>query len=216
MKRAKNFYDVYLSASKLDAGLANVVRGRFEEAGLTVFTPERDLKPGDAVHDLIREAIADSRTFVVILTPTSVNSANLAVEYGGAWAWNKPTYILLNGLSGSEVPVFLKRHRAYPISRLSRVVTEVTRAASPLSEPDLKLLSQLYQQGGVPTERLATEPASLDSLAEGFNRLSSSKQSPERLLSELMRLRMGSKTAQTSQAAGSAEGLKSITAPAAQ
>lgn len=194
MRQAQPFFDVFLSASKLDLGLAAVVRSRLEEAGLTVYIPEREPEQDSAAtYDHIREAVANARTFVVVLTPVFVNSANLAVESGGAWVWNKPTFLLLDGMSKAGIPVYLRRHQAFPMSKLSRAVATVARAASPLSEPDLKRLFDLYQQVGIPTHRLATEPDALDTLTQKFNASSSTSQTPERLLMELMRLRKQSR-----------------------
>jgi hypothetical protein len=180
--------DVFLAASQHDEGVAGVVRRAFEEAGLVVFSPTA-MKPGSNFEDALREAIVESWAFVVLLTPSFVNSSTLALEYGGAWVWDKPIYILLESLSPKDVPSYLKRYKAVPIAKLAHVVKAVARSAKPLSERERNLLVSLYADLGVSPDQLAMQPDDLDTLTHDFNEATASPLSAERVLQEIVRLR---------------------------
>jgi hypothetical protein len=188
MSEKKVISDVFLAASPRDAGVAEVVRRAFEEAGLAVFS-SATIQPSPDFADAIREAIAESWAFVVLLTPSFVNSNNLAVLSGGAWAWDKPIYLLLESVSPKDVPTYLKRYKIVPIAKLADVVESVARIANPLSEREHDLLAGLYTDLGVSPDQLAMQPDALDTLTHDFNEATTSQLSAERVLQEIVRLR---------------------------
>src|SRR5262245_15645329 len=128
--------DVFLAASHHDAGVAEVVRRSFEEAGLKVFS-SATMVPGSGTWDALREEIAGARVFVALLTPSFVRSSLLPLELGGAWAWELPIYLLLESLSSKDVPSYLKRYavKTAPITKVTEVVASAARRAKPLTEP---------------------------------------------------------------------------------
>jgi len=180
--------DVFLSASARDVGMTQVVRHALEEAGLAVFVPEREeISPRAA--DAIREAIAESGAFVALLTPSHVNSNLLAIEIGGASTWNKPIFLLLDGLTGREIPSYLKRYKAFPATKLSTLVRSVLASCRPLSEPSLEILISMYSGLDVPADWLFRQPDLLDSLTRDFNKVTGEDLSAERVLREILTMR---------------------------
>lgn len=182
--------DVFLAASHHDAGVAEVVRRSFEEAGLAVFSSATK-ELGSGFWGAVREEIAAARVFVALLTPSFVKSSQLPLELGGAWARELPIYLLLESLSSKEVPSYLKRYavKAAPITKLAEVVASVARRAKPLSAAQREQLAGLYADLGVSSDQLAQQPDALEMLARKFNDAAASRMSAERVLQEVVRLR---------------------------
>ncbi len=180
-------YDVFLSTSSTDKGVAEVVRRAFEERGLTVFTDSARRSPEVAWEDSFGVAMAEARAFVAILSRASVNSPWNMIGVGAAQAWGKGIYLLLDGLT--EVPGYLRRYPSFPISRLSEVVAEVEQSIQPLSKDQVQVLKDIYLSQGVATDKLGARPDSLARLTRRFNDAAGAKLSPERIRSELIRLR---------------------------
>jgi TIR domain len=180
--------DVFLAASRRDAGVAEVVRRAFEDSGLVVFS-SATMELGSDFSNAIREAIAESRVFVALLTPSFVRSSHLPLEIGGAWAWEKPIYLLLESLSPKDVPSYLKRYKAIPTTKLADAVASIARSAKPLSEQQREQLTRLYADLGVSSDQLALQPDTLDTLTRSFNEAVATRFSPERVLQEIVRLR---------------------------
>jgi hypothetical protein len=188
VSKVTHLYDVFLSHTARDAGVAEVVRRALAEAGLEVFSADK-LESGDGVADTVREALAESRVFVAVLTRAALSSPWITTLLGAAWGWKKAVYLLLEGVSLEEVPSFLKRFKIQPMARLPEVIKEVARSAAPLPEPLRERLARLYGARGIPSEQLATEPALLDALTREFNEATDSALAPEQVLQELIRLR---------------------------
>jgi hypothetical protein len=189
MKRPSSF-DVFLSASQLDRGIADVVRRAFEARGLTVFTPaDCSDSTGLIFADTIHSAMADCRAFVVILSRASMNSAWTGVELGAALAWGKSIHVLLEGILPEEVTPVFAQHPLHPMARLRVVVEQVERSITRLTPDQAQTLRDLYLDMGVTTDRLSSDPTALNRLSRRFNRAAATNYSPERILQELIRLR---------------------------
>jgi len=188
MSTANRAIDVFLSHTHHDSELAKVVRGMMEEGGLSVFSVE-DLHPGRNIADSIRNAIAEARAFVALLTPTSVHSASLAVEFGGAWVRNKPVYLLTDNLGAKDVPAYLKSQRTISVAKVPEVVAEIVRSSLPLTDLQRDSLIRIYGEIGVPSDRLTSDSASLDELTRRFNEDTNLRVSSDRLLETIIRLR---------------------------
>lgn len=180
-------HDVFLAMSAADRGTAELVRRAFEERGLTVFSDAERSSTGEVWEEGIGPAMAEARIFVVILSRSSIHSPWNLMEIGAAQAWGKAIYLLLDGLR--EVPAYLARYPAFPISRLSEVVDLVERNDQPLSEDELQTLKSLYVSQNVSSEKLGDRPDSLARLTQRFNTRTQCNLSPERVRSELIRLR---------------------------
>lgn len=188
MTKAAESFDIFLSASAADRGVATVVRRAFEDRGLSVFSAV-DAQAGAQAEDSIRSAMADARVFVAILTRLSVNSPSIAIELGAAIAWGKAIYLFLDGIGPAELPPALLPYRSIPVSKLGETIKEIERSIEPITPEQADALAELYAVVGVPTDQLASRPAALDQLSKRFNQRTGASYSQERVLQELIRLR---------------------------
>jgi hypothetical protein len=188
--QATSPYDVFLSFSISDSAVAEVVASKFSQAGLRVFD-SRSLEVGSNWPDAIRDALAECAAFVVIVTRSSLKSAWFVLEVGAAMGWEKPIFPLLQDVSADELPVFLRSYQAVPIVRVHEVVDAVRRISQPLAESERAALVRAFQNIELPVNQLASEPSALMKVARAFNRSTGAGYSPERVLQELLRLRMG-------------------------
>jgi hypothetical protein len=127
-------YDIVLSYPAREKNLARVIEQQLSEAGLTVFGisgQEFESAPPLAADmaDAIRDALAESRALLVVVTPQFLHSSAFAVQLGAAWASRKPTYVLLSGINPSDLPPYVRRHHLYPLAQVSDVVRQLARSA---------------------------------------------------------------------------------------
>ena len=188
MSTTKRVYDVILLANPLDTELAEQVQQAFETSDLSVFS-FTEIEPGSEWDDSVREAFAESQACVVIVTPSVIASARLAMVIGAAWGWEKPIYALMEGVSREEIPLFLTIAERIPFSELPKVVDAVVRSTAPIQAPEKRCLSELYRQTGVPADQLAIEPALLEDFTRKFNLTTKAQRSSEQILRELFRMR---------------------------
>ncbi|HET6575205.1 MAG TPA: toll/interleukin-1 receptor domain-containing protein [Fimbriiglobus sp.] len=106
-------FDVFLSHAPADAVLAEAVRQRLAEAGLTCYSILSGEGDGDSLEDRLRHALDISRAYVAVLSRSFVQSPNLLIEVGAAWAAELPTFFLLNDVRPTEVPAFFGRFKSY-------------------------------------------------------------------------------------------------------
>lgn len=106
-----------------------------------------------------------------------------------ALAWNKPIYILYDGIDAAELPDYLQEFRVRPVAELPSVIDEISQAQQPLSDDARSELIDAYRQADVPTDQLLTKPVELKKLADDFQRRTGKMIGAERLLQELIRLR---------------------------
>lgn len=129
MKRAElERHDILLSHAPADAALAEAVRERLVEAGLTCASAPADIE-SEEYPEQLRSALDASRSYVVLLSRASVGSNQLLLEVGAAWAIEVPVFLLLNDVRPAEVSAFLKRYPAYSLwpglPKLIRAVREL-------------------------------------------------------------------------------------------
>jgi hypothetical protein len=137
----------------------------------------------------MREALAESNAVIILLTRSTLQSSNIAFEVGFAMAWNKPVYVLFEGVSEQEIPAYLRDFHLAMLSELGRVVEDIAASRKPLSDEDREVLAQVYQDTGIPTDQLLRQPHSLHELSARYNEISNSTVPAERLVQELIRLR---------------------------
>lgn len=184
----KRLYDVFVSSTAHDAALARVARNVFEEAGLSAFAVG-DAESAQRLTDEAWQALAESWAFVAIVTPLSVESPNVTLELGAASAWNKPVFLLLDGMVAKELPRFLRRFDSAPSSEVQRVARKVLALRQPLSDEQRSILMGLYGQHGVSVDDLIMEPIQLDRLTREFNDQSGTVVASEQLVQALLRMR---------------------------
>lgn len=184
----ETIYDVFLSHGAQDKGLAQIVTRALDREGLEVFAVH-EVTPGEEFLAKMRRELAQCSAFVLILTRSTLKSPNIAFEIGMAMAWNKPIYVLYDGITKKEIPGYLKEFNVLQVSKLPQVVREIAQSQQPFSEEDRDSLINVYQELGVPTDQLLGKPAALHELSQRYNDIASSHVSGERLVQELIRLR---------------------------
>ena len=125
--------------------------------------------------------------FIVVISPRSLRSPNIAVEVGAATAWSKSIFPVRHRVSSTALPTYLRSYKTFSSSELKALSRAVQTGLSPLTDDQLGALRKLYVQFGVPSDRLASYPASLESLTTKFNRAAKATLSSERLLQEILR-----------------------------
>ena len=188
MTVAAETHDVFLIHGAQDLGFTSIVRSAFSEAGLDVYALDH-LKPDESFLSEFRSELAECSAFMVILTRSTLDSQNVAVGIGAAMAWNKPVYILYDGISPKEIPSYLRDFHLVPLSKLPQVVAKIAKSRKPLSELERETLVNVYQDLALATDQLIVRPAAVDELWQKFHAETQSAVPPKRLVEELMRLR---------------------------
>jgi hypothetical protein len=181
-------YDIFLSFSQQDRAVADVVAQSFTTAGLIVFSTN-SIEGSQTFADRVLHALIESRALVVIATPRSVKSINVGIEVGAAMSWRKPLYILTEHVAGPDLPPILRSGYVFPIHSFMKVVDALRRGSQPLGDEDRAVLTDLYSRFQIPTDKLVSDPQSLEAFANAFNKLRNSSISGEKLTQELLRLR---------------------------
>lgn len=181
-------FDVFISHASADRQLAAKVAESFESDGLETFY-SASIPPGADIEDSIWQALAESRALLVIVSPDLPTHAMGMIELGGAIAWSKPVYLIINGPPSYKLPPVLSSYPAYPLSRLEDVIRAIREGIQPLTNDESELLIRLYKHLGIPSDQLSQTPHALRELAKEFNEQIGRQYSGERLLSELIRMR---------------------------
>jgi hypothetical protein len=192
MSRPTPNYDVYLSHTRTDLAVAAVVKQQFQANGLSVFDIT-DQKPGADLYEGIRQGIQDSLVFVALVTPAALQSSNLAFEYGTAWGWSTPCFVLTAGSEFAEFlapPAFLQRlpRYSYPAD-LPKLVADIREQSAPLTDAEKHALVEAYTAVGVAVDQLQTDPLAADRLRDRFAAKAHRPIQGFRLIRELLRLR---------------------------
>jgi nucleoside 2-deoxyribosyltransferase len=85
----KQRYDVFLSYSSGDKPWVSEFASALREAGVKAWFDVFELAPGERWQDKSQEALRDSSTLIIILSPTSVDSPRTFFELGAAVADKK-------------------------------------------------------------------------------------------------------------------------------
>lgn len=181
-------FDVFLSYSERDRGAAELIRHALAAAGLEAYCVDR-LEVGAEVLTELRRALAECSAVLFLLTNSSIRSQNVAFETGMALAWNKPIYVLFDGLEPNEIPDYLKEFHVRRLSDMSEVVHEIGAARQPLSDFERDNLIDLYSECAIPTDQLLRKPIELRGFADEFLDRTGKAIPGERLIQELLRLR---------------------------
>lgn len=81
---------VFLSYASADGDFARTLASHLTRRGLSVWTPEEELLPGDNVYFRIGEALKRSRAMVVLISPDSMRSDHVRREI--EYALGDPNY----------------------------------------------------------------------------------------------------------------------------
>jgi hypothetical protein len=184
----ETIYDVFLCHGPHDLGIARIVRDAFEEEDLEVFAVH-EIRPDEAFLSELRWALAECHAMVLLLTHSTLGSPDVALEVGMATAWNKPVYVLFDGIAKSQIPHYLHEFHVLPVSKLHQVVKEIRESQQPLSTDQVQRLLKAYQDFAVPTDKLLVKPLLLRDLTQKYNRSTKGNVDAQKLIQELIRLR---------------------------
>jgi len=85
----KQHYDVFLSYSFKDKPWVSEFASALRGAGVKAWFDVSELAPGERWQDKVQEALRDSSTLIIILSPNSVESPRTFFELGAALAGKK-------------------------------------------------------------------------------------------------------------------------------
>ena len=108
-------YDIFLSYSTRDEGLAKELSEKFDRAGLKCFMSEKNIKPGEKWSGRIHDALKYSTHVILLVTPRSLSSEWVKLETGAAWALDKEVIPVLRGVDAEELNDVLKMYQARDI-----------------------------------------------------------------------------------------------------
>jgi hypothetical protein len=176
---------IYLSFSARDEAAVAKVRHALLDGGCVVVTAS-DAEAHSSWFSHFKLAMEETDAMVLIASPEMVASPNTAFEYGAAMAWGKPVYTIG---AMKLLPEYLRQTRVVSLARLDELVRELKHEAEPLTESERRILTEVYVDLGVPTDKLFMEPEASAQLVDEFNRRSRSNAGLNRLIRELLRLR---------------------------
>jgi TIR domain len=107
---SKPEFDIFISYSTGDAGLADELRTDLVGGGLTCFMAEKDVQIATEFQDSILQALIGSEQILVLLTPRSIQRPWILMEMGAAWALRKPLIPALSHVALSDLPDPIKRY----------------------------------------------------------------------------------------------------------
>jgi hypothetical protein len=103
-------YDVFLSYSRKNHPWVQEFVSALRNAGVKAWFDVQDIAPGDRWEDQVQDALRQSTTLVVILTPDSVSSPWTFFELGAALADGKKIIpVVLQDMDLRAVPLPLRR-----------------------------------------------------------------------------------------------------------
>jgi hypothetical protein len=108
---------IFISYASDDFVIAQNVREKFTSAGFTVWSFDRDLKPGTEWRQSIDAAISKSDLLVVILTDLSVKSPYVTYEWAFALGRNTPIIPLLFNINDTKIHPRLTSLQAVKFTR---------------------------------------------------------------------------------------------------
>ena len=182
-------FDVYLSHRPQDVGLASFVAEELRDHGLEVFHGGVVTTATEEVADDLRGALAESAAVVILATPDYVGSPNLAFLAGAAMAWDKPIYVLFDGMASTELPDFLGQYHVAPLTEVRRVADDLQRAQGALGPEQEAALKEAYAELGVTADQLLIKSTARSELGRRFAEKTGLQIGAERLVREILNRR---------------------------
>jgi hypothetical protein len=122
-------YDVFLSYSHSDSGIAKHLASQLQGAGLRCFMAETGIMAGELWEPKIRKAIQDADRVLLLITPRSKGSLWVAAEAGAAWALKKDLIAAMMFVEVEELIDPIRRHQARSIEtpeQVTALINELT------------------------------------------------------------------------------------------
>jgi len=122
-------YQVFVSHATADKWIAKTICEKIESEGATTFRDDRDIDGGDDIPDTIRMQIKQSREFLVLLTPSSVNRQWVTLEVGAAWGWSRNIRIvpIMCHVDVDPIPGMIKAKKAIHLNDFDQYLAELKR-----------------------------------------------------------------------------------------
>jgi len=121
-------YDVFLSHAKEGKKWARELAATLEDAGIHVWF-DGEIEAGQEWERTIEEAVRDSSTLVLVLTPHNLNSRWMFFEVGAAIAdHGKIIPVLAQDIEMSQLPTFMASYRIIKELSPSKAGARVTEA----------------------------------------------------------------------------------------
>ena len=128
---------VFISHATTDDDFVRRLREELEGQGVTVWVDSRNLRGGDKLAPDIQQAIAEARQFIVVLSPSTINSSwvpweiqtSLEVETQRQGEGYRVIPLLLPGVTPAALPTwFAVEPAAIPVAREVGGVSEALAA----------------------------------------------------------------------------------------
>jgi len=126
---SKPKFQVFVSHATADKWIATTFCEKIEATGASTFRDDRDIDGGDDIPEEIRSQIKQSREFVVLLTPESVDRQWVLLEVGAAWGWRKDYRIVpvLCHVTVDAIPDIIKGKKAFQINEFNQYLKELQK-----------------------------------------------------------------------------------------
>lgn len=180
-------HDIFLSHCAQDRGLAELIRRQLESAGLRVFV-DKNLAPGTNITESLREEVISCSIIVILATSASLRASMLAYEVGMASAWNKPVFVLYDGVPTLALPVFLSTFPLYPVEKLDEAIERIQQSIQSLDDQQKRELASAYEHFGVPAREMMHHPQFVYEFTDQFNASHGTSLDGARVIQELVRL----------------------------
>jgi hypothetical protein len=137
----------------------------------------------------LRKAIVESDAFVMIVDPSQPVSPNSTFELGAAIALHKPVFVVQANDKNGTVPGFLQHYTIFPLTEIDHLAESIKEVCEPLSPDERAALIAVYQETGLPSDRLLSDPLAIEELSDRFRETTGRRVLTKHLVSELLRLR---------------------------
>lgn len=142
----------FLSYSRSDQGFALRLAADIRARGISLWIDQLDIRPSEHWDRAIEQAVRDSRGIVVVLSPRSVASDNVADEV--SFAIDSGKSVLPVMIERCKLPLRITRMQVIDATgtyedALERCVAELRRIAEPVSSQDLAAQQETISRADV-------------------------------------------------------------------
>jgi hypothetical protein len=119
LKKAKKMnnkiqYEIFLSYSTQDSQWVKEFNSTLQESGLKTWFDMNSISPGSIIIDKMEQALRESQSLVIILSPNNLNNPNTFFELGAAIADDKQILIVLTeDFDSNKIPEPFNRYHLF-------------------------------------------------------------------------------------------------------
>ncbi len=122
--------DIFISYSSKDEKEAIEISEKLEKNEITFFLAKKSIKGGEVFRDAIRDALEKCSELFLLLTPNSLKSNWVTLEYSAAWALKKHIVPILLRCTVEDLPDFIQKIQARDFHDLDNVISEFTKRST--------------------------------------------------------------------------------------